>query len=110
MGILKVNSYIARGKWVILKDKCPNLAKEGIKYKFPEQSMDDNKNPDEKPMKKDDHAMDSVRYGFARLPDDPDLLKSIASEPPKKYNIREEDDDNYEEYEDDNRRDYMSYV
>jgi PBSX family phage terminase large subunit len=58
-GILRVNSYINRGKWVILRDKCPNLAKEGIGYKFPEISMDDKKNPDEKPVKKDDHAMDS---------------------------------------------------
>ena len=110
MGILKVNSYIARGKWIILKDKCPNLAKEGIKYKFPEQSMDDNKNPDEKPVKKDDHAMDSIRYGFARLPDDPDLLKSIASEPPKKYNIRDNDDDENWDEEEYNSSDYRSYV
>jgi len=112
MGLMKVNSYINRGKWVILKDKCPNLAREGIGYKYPELSMDDKKNPDEKPEKKNDHAMDSMRYGFARLPDDPDQLKTIAGEPPKKYTKEDEDsvyDDEYDdEYE--NGRDYLSYV
>lgn len=108
MGILKINSYIERGRWVIFSDKAPNLAREGKKYKYPEQSMDDKKNPDEKPVKKDDHAMDSVRYGFVRLPDDPELLKTIASEPPKKYNKNDEyDEDDFEEY---GSRDYMSYV
>lgn len=78
-GILKVNSYIERGKWVIFKDRCPNLCKEGIGYKFPEQSMDNaDKNLDERPVKANDHAMDSCRYGFMRLPDDPDMLKTLT--------------------------------
>lgn len=59
-GILKVNSYIERGKWKIFRDKCPNLCREAINYKFPELSMDNaNKNLDEKPVKVNDHAMDS---------------------------------------------------
>lgn len=59
-GILRVNSYIMRGKWKILVDRCPELAKEGINYKWKETSMDDDhKNLDEKPVKNKDHGMDS---------------------------------------------------
>lgn len=108
-GILRVNSYIERGKWVILKDRCPNLAKEGINYRFPEISLDDKKNPDEKPVQKDDHAMDGIRYGFMRLPEDPDMLTSISAEPPRTYKSYEyEDEEDWEDYYD--GRDYMSFV
>lgn len=109
-GILRINSYIKRKKWVILKDKCPNLAKEGINYKFPEITMDDKKNPDEKPVKKNDHAMDSMRYGFMRLPEDPDMLKNIASEPPNKYTGKHREDDDEDEYEYGGGESYLSYV
>lgn len=107
-GLLKVNSYIERGKWIILKDRCPNLAKEGIAYKYPEVSMDDKKNPDEKPVKKDDHAMDSMRYGFMRLPDDPDLLKTFSANPPKRYDNYYDDDVDWED--EPISGDYLSYV
>ncbi len=108
-GIMKVNSYIERGRWKILTDKCPNLAKEIVGYKFPELTMDDEKNPDEKPVKFNDHACDSARYFFMRLPDDPDLLKNVAYEPPKKYSKHIDDEDDYEdeEYE---GSDFLSYV
>jgi PBSX family phage terminase large subunit len=108
-GILRVNSYIKRKKWVVFKDKCPNIAKEGINYKFPEITLDDKKNPDEKPIKKNDHAMDSIRYGFMRLPENPDELLYIASEPPKRYNnVREleYEDEDFEDY----KGSYLSYV
>jgi hypothetical protein len=82
-GVLRVNSYIERGKWKIFRT-CVNLIKEGINYKFPELTMDNaDENLDEKPEKKNDHAMDSVRYGFMRLPESPDLLKANAYETPK---------------------------
>jgi hypothetical protein len=102
-GILKVNSYIERGKWVIFQDKCTNLAKEGINYKFVEVTMDNlNENLDERPVKALDHAMDSIRYGFMRLPDDPELLKTVAYNAPKSYNLIKSEyemsyDDEYEE-------------
>lgn len=107
-GILKVNSYIERGKWIILQDRCPNLAKEGIEYKYKEISLDDTKNPDEKPVKKDDHSMDSVRYGFMRLPDDPNMLKTVGYSPPMDYSdyYLDDDDDEYEEYSEN----YLNYV
>lgn len=109
-GILKVNSYIERGKWVIFSDECPNLAREGINYKFPEITMDDDKNPDEKPVKKDDHAMDSTRYGFMRLPDDPDMLLNVAYEAPSKYTNSREDEDEEIEDEDYEKGDFRAYV
>lgn len=105
-GLLKVNSYIERGKWIILKDRCPNLAREGIRYRYPEVTMDDKKNPDEKPVAKDDHAMDSMRYGFMRLPDDPELLKTYSANPPTRYS-HDDDDDWDDEYVE---NDYLSYV
>jgi PBSX family phage terminase large subunit len=82
-GILRVNSYIERGKWRIYRT-CVNLMKEGLHYKFPELDMDSaDENLDEKPIKANDHAMDSIRYGFMRLPDDPDLLLLPSYEPRK---------------------------
>lgn len=110
-GILKVNSYIERGKWKIFRDKCPNLAKEGINYKFEEVTMDNiNENLDEKPVKAHDHAMDSARYGFMRLPDDPEMLKNIDFSPPNKYNVVK---DEYEyDYQDEytEEMDWTGYV
>jgi PBSX family phage terminase large subunit len=85
-GLLRVNSYINRGKWKIY-NTCHMLLKEGINYKFPELDMDKaGENLDEKPEKKFDHAMDSIRYGFMRLPDDPELLKTVSFEPEMVYN------------------------
>lgn len=116
-GILKVNSYIERGKWKIFRDKCPNLCREAINYKFPELSMDNaDKNLDEKPVKANDHAMDSCRYGFMRLPDDPDMLKTIAYEPQRRYNYTRNVENEYnfdpnlEEFEEHLGRDWTSYV
>lgn len=112
-GILRVNSYIERGKWKVYRT-CINLLKEGIGYKFPELSMDDaNENLDERPIKANDHAMDSIRYGFMRLPDDPELLKTLSYEAPLVYNstMRTEnewqwDSSDTQDYGD---RDYLSY-
>lgn len=82
-GILRVNSYIERGKWKVYHT-CVNLKREGIGYKFPELDMDSaNENLDERPVKANDHAMDSIRYGFMRLPDDPDMLLNPSYEPKK---------------------------
>lgn len=112
-GILKVNSYIERGKWKIFQDKCPNLAREGINYKFPELTMDKHdENLDERPVKANDHAMDSIRYGFMRLPDDPELLKTDAFAPGK-YKQKVKDPDDWDDEDDDNikeRGDWLSYV
>lgn len=102
-GLLKVNSYINNGKLKVF-NTCTNLIKEGLNYKFPEVSMDNNKNLDEKPLKRGDHALDALRYALMRLPDDHELLKNVAKTPPKRY-IEDE-----EEYEYDQKGDFLSYV
>lgn len=107
-GILRVNSYIERGRLKIF-DTCVNLRREGINYKFPELSMDNsNRNLDEKPIKAHDHSMDSLRYGMMRLPEDPDMLSNDAHEPPRKFRQTELDDDyDFDEY---SKKSFMSYV
>lgn len=72
-GILRVNSYIERGKLKIYHTLV-NTVREHLNYKFPELDIDDDKNPDEKPVKKDEHSCDAVRYLCMALPDDPDML------------------------------------
>lgn len=112
-GILRVNSYIERGKWKIYST-CVNLFREGIQYKFPELDMDKaGENLDERPEKKNDHAMDSIRYGFMRLPESPDLLKTVAYEPEVVYNRTRTVENEYGWdgiYDGDSSRDWTSFV
>lgn len=107
-GILKVNSYIERGRLKVFRS-CVNTIKEGLNYKFPELSMDDDRNLDEKPEKKNDHSMDSMRYGMMLLPDDPDLLKNESYNMPTTYRKKEYEQD-LEEYEEEMEGDFLSYV
>lgn len=93
-GIMKVNSYIERGKLKIY-NTCVNTIREHLHYKFPEISMDNDKNLDENPLKKDDHSADSTRYMLMPLPDDPNLLKLVAFEPKMTYNIPESTENEY---------------
>lgn len=109
-GILRVNSYINRGKLRIFRS-CVNLTREIVNYKYPELDMDDDKNLDEKPIKRNDHAVDALRYGCMRLPENPDDLVSQAYEMPTKYQkannvTRDYDDDDEEEM----YGNYLSYV
>lgn len=119
-GILKVNAYIELGKWKVY-NTCVNLIREGLNYKYKELDIDSaNETLDEKPIKANDHAMDSCRYGFMRLPDDPALLITESAEPSyrsiPKYEIQnefqwqqpskhEDVEDEYQEFSD-----YMDYV
>lgn len=105
-GLLKVNSYINNGKLKVF-NTCVNIIREGLNYKFPEVTMDNEKNLDEKPVKANDHAMDALRYALMRLPDDAELLKTVAKTPPKKYNKVVEDEF---EYEIDEKKDFLSYI
>jgi hypothetical protein len=72
-GIMKVFSYFSLGKLKIF-NTCVNTVREGINYKYKEQSLDNDKNADETPIDKDNHAMDSLRYLVQELPDDPSQL------------------------------------
>jgi hypothetical protein len=84
-GLAKVNSYIEASKIKIYKT-CLSLIRELLQYKYPELDMDNyHENQDEKPIKANDHASDAMRYMIARLPDDPEHLKSTSYTPPRSY-------------------------
>lgn len=108
-GILKVNSYIDR-KRLKIYSTCTNTLRELINYKFPEVSMDETKNADERPIKRDDHAPDALRYMMMRLPDDPDLLKTQSYDSRK--TTKEQYDNLYESSDTHNYRHYekLSYL
>lgn len=70
-GISKVYTWFMLGKLKIFST-CRNLVREGLNYKYKPEEMD--KKVDEKPIDKDNHAMDSLRYMISELPDNPDSL------------------------------------
>jgi PBSX family phage terminase large subunit len=73
-GIAKVQAYFSLGRLKIFSS-CANTIKEGLNYKYKPEELDAKKNPDNKPIDKDNHAMDSLRYLINELPDDVDSLK-----------------------------------
>jgi hypothetical protein len=73
-GLAKVNAYFSLGRLKIFSS-CANTIREGLNYKYKPLEMDSKKNPDDKPIDKDNHAMDSLRYLINELPDDVDQLK-----------------------------------
>ncbi len=109
-GLLRVNSYINRGKLKIFRS-CTDLVREIINYKYPELSMDEDKNLDEKPIKKDDHAVDALRYLCMRLPEDPEHLMLPEYSMPDRYGVARPAD--YDpDFDDDEQTsdDYLEYV
>jgi phage terminase large subunit len=73
-GIAKVQAYLSLGRLKIFSS-CANTIREGLNYKYKPLELDSKKNMDEKPIDKDNHAMDSLRYLINELPDDVDQLK-----------------------------------
>lgn len=57
----------------IFQDKCPNLCDEIVKYKYKEQteSQERTTNKSERPVKKHDHGVDSLRYMIMTRPNKP---------------------------------------
>lgn len=114
-GILRVNSYIERGKLKVYYT-CANTVREHLGYKFPELDMDQEGNLDERPIKNHDHSCDAVRYMLMGLPDDPDMLKTVAFEPKKTYNWNKRVENEYgydpdsEENESHEGRSWESYI
>jgi phage terminase large subunit len=72
-GIAKVQAYFSLGRLKIFSS-CANTIREGLNYKYKPEELDAKKNPDNKPIDKDNHAMDSLRYLIQELPDDPSKL------------------------------------
>ncbi len=90
-GITRIREYfqIREGgisNLYIFKDKCPNLCRELVTYKYKElpEGSERNLNQPEKPVKKDDHAVDSLKYLIMTRPSRPEA-------PKKKLSIIEQD-------------------
>jgi len=60
-GIDRVNEYLKQGRIKISK-RCINLLDEIGRYKWKQLKVGDEKNEYEEPVKKNDHAMDALRY------------------------------------------------
>lgn len=67
--LIKLNTLIDSGRIKIFKDKCPNLYKEIINYKFPERTADGRSRGD-KPVDKNNHATNALEFAVMELPDD----------------------------------------
>lgn len=76
-GVMKVFSYFEMGKLKIF-NTCINTIREGTSYKYPKQELISNKNAGDKPLDKDNHSMDSLKYLCAELPDDPSQLVNFS--------------------------------
>lgn len=74
-GIEKVRNYLYNGTLLIFND-CRNLIEEASKYSYPKSNT---RNSNDKPIDKDNHLMDAMRYMVARLPRDPNAVSQIYS-------------------------------
>lgn len=72
-GLMKMYTYFDLGK-VKIHANCRNLIREITNYKYKQQELDQTKNLDEKPVDKDNHAVDALRYLMMELSDNPDQL------------------------------------
>lgn len=74
--LMKMFGYFELGRLKIFKT-CVNTINELSEYKYPERSLDRNEvNEDrfEKPLSRNDHLIDAIRYVIHELPDNPDDL------------------------------------
>ena len=95
-GIDKVTEYLKKNKLKIMKS-CVNTQREIINYQWEQPSASKiDMNQPEKPLKKDDHAMDSMRYMVAyaydrapispkRMPEEK-FIEQIIIHPEQEYN------------------------
>ena len=84
-GVTRVREYFrldstGKPRLYIFQDKCPNLTWELLHYRYQEntEQTERKKNESERPMKKDDHAADSLRYLLMERP-----FLPTESEPPQ---------------------------
>lgn len=73
VGIMKVFSYIEMEKLKVLGHLKETIA-EHLKYVYKPVDLGDK--IDEKPVDKDNHTVDTLRYILQELPDDPDKLRT----------------------------------
>lgn len=74
-GIMKVYSYLEMGKLKILSHLKETI-EEHSNYQYKPSDLEDA--PDDKPIDKKNHLVDSCRYLIQELPDDPDMLKTLT--------------------------------
>lgn len=72
-GIMKVFAYLDMKKLKVLAS-CTETIREHENYRFPEQVI--GKKVDDKPIDKDNHTCDTLRYIIQELPDDPGAIKT----------------------------------
>jgi phage terminase large subunit len=83
-GIAKVYAYLQLKKLKVFSS-LKNTIREHVNYKYKPQELRNEKNLDEKPIDKDNHSVDSVRYMIQELPDNPkDLIQK--SHNPRDFN------------------------
>lgn len=71
VGIDRTYSYLEQAKWFISED-CPRLIWELKRYRWKTRTskkLQSRMGPMDEPHKKDDHAVDDVRYFFTSLPE-----------------------------------------
>jgi len=64
VGIERVRGLLQEGRLKFFKDKCSNTVNEIAQYHY--AVTDGNRDASEKPVAKDNHAMDALRYAFSR--------------------------------------------
>lgn len=75
--MIKLNTLIDSGRIKIFRDKCPNLYREIINYKFPERTAD-GKSRGDKPVDKNNHATNALEFLCMELPIDM-VIKDMAA-------------------------------
>lgn len=102
-GIHKVYAYFEMGKLKIFNN-LKHTIQEGINYKYKQQELESDKNADEKPIDKDNHAMDCLRYLTQELPDDPSQLINHSISVVDSYNTKKQEDIPFALQDDDDYR------
>jgi len=79
-GITRIREYLQldsnnKAHLYIFKDKCPNLCREIQHWRYKEHTevQEKTRNDSESPVKKDDHAVDALRYMIMTRPNKPQI-------------------------------------
>lgn len=102
--IQKVANYAAHGRLKIF-NTCRKIYTELSKYKYPERTVGDDSNQGEKPLDKNNHLPDALRYAlapFPQFPAEPDDFSFIWRQTMLKMNqVHKENDFFSKNYNDD---------
>jgi phage terminase large subunit len=91
--ITRTNTYLESGKLKIM-DNCSYLIKQLENYKFPSKSLDSRSRSRDKPIDKDNHAINPLEWICMELPADPrDLIRGHYG--PSKSLVNKKDRDEY---------------